>query len=119
MEHIDNLTAGNGRERAELLRVLPRGEQSAIPMKDLAARLRVSTRVLRFMIAEARRDGLPICSGDSGYYLPQNRSELLRSVLRLRRMGRSIFDSLRPAEALLRRTVPGQEVLRFDDENDR
>ena len=117
MEHIDNLTAGGGRERAELLRAIPRGAENAVSMQALAARLGVSARVLRLMIAAARRDGLPVCSSACGYYLPVSRRELLKSVRRLRRMARSIFESLRPAEALLRRSTPGQEVLCFDDDD--
>lgn len=53
-----------------LVEVLGRGEESAIPARELAARLGVDDRKLRRAVMAARLDGVPVLSSKEGYFLP-------------------------------------------------
>jgi hypothetical protein len=62
-----------------LLDLIPRGRENAIPMKDLARLMDYEPRAVRRLVFDERRRGVPICSTtdniDGGYYLPSDENE--------------------------------------------
>lgn len=61
----------------ELIALLPRGEENALPASYLTAALDLSsTRDLRRLVRKARLDGNAICASVGGYFLPANSVEL-------------------------------------------
>ena len=52
-----------------LLNAIPTGEANAIHQAELAERLHVSRSELKRDIQAARRSGVPIMSGNSGYWI--------------------------------------------------
>ena len=58
-----------------LLAIIPIGAKNAIPMRKLAERLEITDRKCRELILEAAKAGCRICSGNRGYYIPENLAE--------------------------------------------
>ena len=51
-----------------------------VPNKAMAAHFRISEVTVRKKINEARCEGIPICSCDSGYYYSEDKDEILKTV---------------------------------------
>lgn len=65
------------RKIEELVALIPRGEENALPADYLTAVLGLrDARELRRLVRKARLDGNAICSGACGYFLPANSVEL-------------------------------------------
>lgn len=65
-----------------LLDSLPVGAAHAISMTDLSRHLSVKNAELRAWVLAARMDGCFICSGQGGYYLPGDITELREYINR-------------------------------------
>lgn len=76
-----------------LLALLPSCESDAVSMSDLACLLNITSRDLRAVIERMRRDGIGVCSSDSGYWLPvddeQGQQDIERTAQRLEARARS------------------------------
>lgn len=93
--------------------LLGHGEGAAWSAAKLAAATDTDKRTVRRLVSEARQDGVLVCSGDSGYWLPGNRDELSRSCARMMAQARNIFRALRATRKALR-DCEGQEALRLE-----
>ena len=80
---------------AELLGV---GPTKAITTKRLAQRLFTDPRAVTIAVYEARRSGIPICSGQEGFFLPGCESDVIECWNGLRGRAAEINDS---ADAIL------------------
>ncbi len=52
------------------------GAAKSVSSRALEVRLQVSGATLRRMVAQLRKDGHPICSGQSGYFYAESSNEL-------------------------------------------
>ena len=56
--------------------LLPHGQANAVPLRLLVSMTGIDGRKIRLMIAQERREGVPIVSDNSnGYYLAESRAE--------------------------------------------
>ena len=55
--------------------LIPLGAENAIPCRSLADRAGISQREVQEAVLQARANGVPICSGSRGYFLPRNAEE--------------------------------------------
>ena len=55
-------------------------KKSPVPNKVMSAHFGISEVKIRKMINEARCEGIPICSCDSGYYYSEDKNEILKTV---------------------------------------
>lgn len=62
---------------------IPTGEANAISNRELAYRAGINERGVRKLVHEARIEGEPICSSDSGYWLAENIAEVDLSLRRI------------------------------------
>lgn len=70
-----------------------------------------SSRELRQQVQRERMAGALIASGDTGYYIPENRAELLVYVHRYEEMAKSTFAMLKCARAALRQCENQTELV--------
>lgn len=63
-----------------LIEFIPVGRTNALPMRDLAAQLNVTSREVRALVQRERENGAPICSDfeNGGYYMPNDTAEAQR-----------------------------------------
>ena len=93
-------------ERIEARRILEHGlptclgvgPAKATTAKALAQRLFTSERAVTLAVYDARRAGVPICSGQEGFYLPRNQNDC---IVCARGMKRRADEIIRSADALL------------------
>lgn len=76
---------------------IPFGEECAVSAKQLARDLKTDIRTVRDAVHRARIAGIPILSGDAGYWRSDDRQELKRFCARMLSMGR---ETLAAAEAV-------------------
>ena len=62
---------------------IPTGEANAISNRELAYRAGINERGVRKLVHEARIEGEPICSSDSGYWIAENIAEVDLSLRRI------------------------------------
>lgn len=77
-----------------LMEQIPCGKANGISMMQLAIQMNMSERELRKHIHDARCAGYIIASGNTGYYIPENDTELLECHRRLRSMHISGLSAL-------------------------
>lgn len=65
------------------------GEENARTAKDL----KFSPRTLRKMVEEMRRDGVPICSTNNGYFIALTYEEAAGTINRMMAMANNTMDS--------------------------
>lgn len=93
---------------------LPHGSQNAVNADYLCTLFGFrSNRELRQYVQRERMAGALIASGDTGYYIPENRAELLVYVHRYEEMAKSTFAMLKYARAALRQ-CEDQTELEFE-----
>ena len=93
-------------ERIEARRILERGlptclgvgPAKATTAKALAQRLFTSERAVTLAVYDARRAGVPICSGQEGFYLPESEGQVIECFSGMRKRAAEINDS---ADAIL------------------
>lgn len=64
---------------------IPYGAKYAISQETLAQILDTDKRQVRLYIEQARRQGVPICSGNEGYFLPLTPAEALPYIIAQKR----------------------------------
>jgi len=69
------------------------GKENAVFSKELEQRFSLSDRSLRRMISMLRKEGCPICSGCSGYYLGSTQKEVERTASWLNELANGIADA--------------------------
>lgn len=93
-------------ERIEARRILKTGltgllgigPARAISTKALAQRLFTTDRAVTLAVYDARRAGIPICSGQDGFFLPSCEADVIDCWNGLRKRAEEINDS---ADAIL------------------
>lgn len=63
--------------RINIIEFIPIGIENAIQQEELEKRTGHKKRENRAAIFEARRRGVPICSGDAGYWIAANKEEAM------------------------------------------
>jgi len=101
------------RERDRLRELIPYGQESAKPMRTLAAELGVSDRELRATVRRQRRAGFPILSSKDarrgGYFLPLTQREAEQGAAPILS---AALDGLMTYRAMLRNSpADGQTVI--------
>lgn len=84
-----------------LFELLGRGRASSIPSSELQSGLGVDQRELRQIVRDARCEGMIICSGVDGYFLPTNREEVLKWYRTAHAKAISGLEPLKPARHYL------------------
>ena len=79
------------------------GRANAIHLNDLQRYSGLNSRALRKMIELIRRDGVCICSDETGYYRPENAEELEKYIKRVEATAKSTFYTLRTSKLELAR----------------
>ena len=98
-----------------LLNLLKTGERNAQSGKALAEKLGTSPRQIRSVVNEARRNGVLVCSTDSGYFMAGCRDELRRSYLRMKAQAQSTNEAIKAMKRALRE-YEGQESFDIDEQ---
>lgn len=93
------------------------GEDAACSAEKLAVATSTDKRTVRRLVSEARKDGVLVCSGDSGYWLPGCREELRRSYLRMKAQARNIDLALETTKKALK-DCEGQIEIDLEDEGE-
>ena len=62
------------------------GESNAVHLKELERVFKIDTRTIRRHINDLRQFGVPICSGDKGYWIGESISEVNKTLRRLNDM---------------------------------
>lgn len=80
-----------------LLQYIPHGSENAISMNELAVLTQTSARAVRKLVFEARAAGIPILSGNCGYWLAEEEAgaEDIAFLRRREAAARSTFRSLK------------------------
>ena len=95
------------------MKVLPQGQQNAVPAVELAEILNYSdVRTMQSDIREARESGQLICSCAKGYFKPESKEEIEQYIKTLRSRALSTIKTVRTATAFLQKN---QDQLSFDD----
>ena len=82
-------------DRPPIVQFLQPGESHAIPAGHLANLLHTDTRRLRDYVKAARRQGWPICSTNSGYFLPSSNAEFKQTLHKLHSQAVSLLATER------------------------
>ena len=69
------------------------GKENAVFSKELEQRFSLSDRSLRRVISALRKDGCPICSGCTGYYMGKTRKDADHTANWLKEMAGGIADA--------------------------
>ncbi len=84
-----------------LIDLIPTGCREAVSMNDLARLTGLPSADIRQQVLNARLIGVLICSGEQGYYFPENPEELSDYVVRRKRYLSTAKDALSPFEDVL------------------
>lgn len=80
---------------AKVIRLIPRGADRKITMKELASLAGTSTRTARIIILSAKKKGVPIVSsrksGDSGYSIAETEAERRNGLVNLKHQANEIL----------------------------
>lgn len=90
---FSNCSTAKSERQSKIADLLCRGQENAIPLRDLCSITGFDGRAVRRMIEQERRTGNPILSsagGVTGYYLPGNVEEVERFVKSMRSRAREI-----------------------------
>lgn len=92
----------NTNEIYEYLKKEHVGKENAVFSKELEQRFSLSGRALRRVISTLRKEGCPICSGCTGYYLGKTRKDAGKTAAWLSDLAGGIADSGRMMEQIAR-----------------
>ena len=85
-----NLTTSPADRQIKISDFLHHGQENAVPTTHLKEILHVDARTIRLLVQEERLNGVPILSGQRGYFLPGDSLEVLKCVRSLRHRAREI-----------------------------
>lgn len=81
--------------------LLSKGQENARTCNQLAKMTGLPKRSITLAICKERREGAPIMSGGSGFWLAQDRDEMLRCIKRLHKRAGEIHKTARALEKML------------------
>lgn len=83
---------------AEVIRLIPRGAERKIAMKDLASLAGMDTRAVQDIISSAKKKGVPIISSrkakDHGYYIAETEAERRNGLVNLKHQANEILAGI-------------------------
>lgn len=82
--------------------IIPEGEENAIHLKNIAERMGVNKARAKYMIQNARRDGIEICSGQDGYFFAKDEEELRKFTVKLCKQGTERLKTAKRFKQILR-----------------
>lgn len=85
----------------KLVSVIPTGKENAIHQKDLGALLGVSPATAKMMVSEARKQGIEILSGSSGYFFPKDNMERQAFIKMLSKQAYTRLKTTKPIKCTL------------------
>ena len=91
-----------------LLALIPKGKENAVSNEALQGLLHQTRREVSQTIHDARMDGMIICSGNQGYYIPETDAELLEGYDTLWSMSISVLASLKT----MRKEIVRRDLLK-------
>ena len=83
----------NGYDIYEYLKKNHTGKENAVFSKELEQRFSLSDRALRHVISALRKEGCPICSGCTGYYVGRTQKDVDCTVSWLNELASGIADA--------------------------
>lgn len=91
ISYLDSNTA-DGDRQPKIADLLCRGQENAVPLRNLESMTGLDGRTIRAMIATERRAGIAVLSDNAtGYYLPANEEEKARFVRSMRHRAKEIL----------------------------
>ena len=102
-ERESHWASGNSRDDSNtwngpISSLLMRGQENAIPLRQIVKLTGINGRVVRGMISEERLNGTPILSDNAtGYYMPASEDEKVRFIRSMKHRAKEIE---RAAEAI-------------------
>ena len=88
----NNITKSGKSREGGIASLLMAGAENGLHLKDLSQMLGIDPRIVRQMIHQERRQGIPILSNSKdGYYLPGNEYEKADCVRQMRGRAREIL----------------------------
>ncbi len=86
----------------DVIELIPYGRKNAVSQGDLATLCSTDKRTIRKAVECARRQGVPICSDNSGYYFPEDAEEARHYVQMQKHRIRTAAIVLQPVEKYIR-----------------
>ena len=86
----------------ELLKLLKTGKENGVSRSHIAETLCITVRDVSALVLMARRDGLIIASGVTGYYYPADLEECHKYYDHERRRAITVLDSLKSVRKKLK-----------------
>lgn len=78
----------------EYLKKYHTGKANAVYSRELEQLFGIDGRSLRRKISSLRKDGVPICSDESGYYYADSQMEIDQTVCRMQELAATISDAV-------------------------
>ena len=69
------------------------GQEKAVSSKTLEAAFSIDGRIIRRCISSLRKEGVPICSGSTGYYYAKTQEEINETIEWLNRLITKVSNS--------------------------
>ena len=91
---------------------IPVGKEKAISAAALAAKWNCSERHVRTIVADLRRSGEWICSGNEGYWFPEGLEEMSATILRMTSHAIDELKAVSKMRKALKGTTNGQLWLK-------
>lgn len=104
LEGIESLanaycTTSGANLQEKVLSLLRVGESGALTLRDLTSATGANGRAIREAIRRMRLDGVPIVSGDNGYWISGSPGETRRFTRSMRSRAREIMRTARAVES--------------------
>lgn len=90
-QHCEQCTTTPGGLQEKILMLLRVGEANALTLRDLTNVTEADGRRVREAIRRLRLDGVPVVSGDAGYWISGSPGETRRFVRQMRSRAREIL----------------------------
>ena len=74
---------------------IPRGKENAVHMAAISECLGIDARTVRMLIRKARQNGVAIMSDASGYWITDDKSEIERYLLHVKRDAKARFITVK------------------------
>ncbi len=102
------------KEKMNIIEFISVGVENAISMEELSLITGLNKRAVRSAVLHARRSGVPICSGENGYWICRDAKEALRYYNA--QLGRIISgkSALKPICDFIKREASRAEWEEFD-----
>lgn len=85
-----------------LIDYIPKGKENAVKCSQLAKIFKCNEREITASVNSLRNDGVIICSGVKGYYIPRDDEDIKNFVRQMRSRVREIQKAVKPSEEYLK-----------------